>query len=100
MDVGSIPFEVGNLVVCSVKFKIQTEILFQTDYLSHTDANFYDALIFLSGRPGSSAGIATGYGLDGPGIEYRVGRDFPHLPKPALGSTQPPLQWVPGLSQG
>jgi len=24
--------------------------------------------------------IATGYGLDGPGIEYRWGRDFPDRP--------------------
>ena len=27
--------------------------------------------------PGSSVGIATDYGLDGPGIECRWGRDFP-----------------------
>jgi len=50
--------------------------------------------------PGSSVGIATGYALDGPGIEFRLGRDFPHLSKPALGSTQPPVQWVPGLFRG
>ena len=30
--------------------------------------------------PGSAVGIATGYGLDGPGIESRWGRDFPHCP--------------------
>jgi hypothetical protein len=47
--------------------------------------------------PGSSVGIATGYGLDGPGIEFR---DFPHLSRPVLGPTQPPAQWVPGLSRG
>jgi len=49
---------------------------------------------------GSSVGIETGYGLDGTGIEYRWGRYFPHLSRPALGLTQPPVQWVPGLSRG
>jgi hypothetical protein len=32
--------------------------------------------------PGSSVDIATGYGLDGPGIESWWGRDFPHLSGP------------------
>ena len=46
---------------------------------------------FREGGPGSSVGIATAYGLDGPGIESRWGRDFPHLSRPALRPTQPPV---------
>jgi hypothetical protein len=49
---------------------------------------------------GSSVVIATGYGLDGPGIEFRWGQDFQHLYRPALGPIQPPVQWVPSLSWG
>ena len=48
----------------------------------------------------SSVGIATRYGLDGPGIESRWERDFPHPSRPALWPTQPPVQWVPGLYWG
>ena len=44
----------------------------------------------------NSVSIATRYGLDGPRIESKWERDFP----PALGPTQPPIQWVPGLSPG
>ena len=33
----------------------------------------------------NSVSIATGYGLDRPGIESRLGGDFSHLSRPALG---------------
>ena len=49
--------------------------------------------------PGSSVGIATDYGLDGPGSN--LGGDEIFRPsRPALGPNQPPVQWVPVLSRG
>ena len=41
-------------------------------------------MLFIVGRD-SSVGIATRYDLDGPGIESRWGRGFPHPSRPALG---------------
>jgi hypothetical protein len=57
-------------------------------------------LVLMYGEPSSSVDIATGYGVDDPGIEFRLGRGFPNLSRPALGPTQPPVQWVPGRSRG
>jgi hypothetical protein len=48
----------------------------------------------------SSVGIATRYRMDGPGIEYQWGRDFPHPSRLTPGHSQPPIQWVLGLSRG
>jgi hypothetical protein len=70
-----------------------------------TPRNFRFFLIFIvtivpRRGPGSSVGIATGYGLNGLGIKSRWEASFPHMSKPTLRSTQPPVQWVPGLFRG
>jgi len=48
---------------------------------------------------GSSVGIATNYGLDGPGSNPG-GDEIFRLFRPALVPTQPPVKWVLGLSRG
>ena len=58
---------------------------------THTHTHTY---IYIYG-PGSSVGIATDYGLDGPGSN--PGRDEIFRPsRQALGIIQPPVKWVLG----
>ena len=47
----------------------------------------------------SSVGIATRYGLGCPRSNPGVGEIFRTRPDRPSGSTQPPVQWVPGLSR-
>jgi hypothetical protein len=54
----------------------------------------------LSMSRGSSVGIATAYGLDDRRVAVRVligSRIFSISSRQALGPTQPPIQWVPGV---
>lgn len=44
--------------------------------------------------------VATSYGLDGPGFESLWGQAFPHLSRPSVGPTQPPVQCIAGHSWG
>jgi len=56
--------------------------------------------MILSASRNNSVGIATSCKLDGKGIQYRWGRNFPHPSRPALSSIQPPVQWVLAFSRG
>jgi hypothetical protein len=79
--------KVGNLNTC-IYFACTW---WHTHPTAHTIWNILAATISWFCGPGSVVGIATGYGLDGPGIKCQWGRDFPHLSRPALGPTQPPV---------
>jgi len=65
---------------------------------SWTRVRFKSGTLFLGG-PGSAVGIATDYGLEGPGSNPG-GDEIFRLCRPALRSTQPPVKWVPGLPGG
>jgi hypothetical protein len=60
---------------------------------------FWTFFIELVGWDGA-VGVATRYRLNGPGIEFLWGWNFPHPSRPTLGSTQPPVQWIPSLFPG
>jgi hypothetical protein len=72
-------------------------------YLAATDTYRFKPLIGLLPIASStvawdsSFGMATRYGLDGPAIEPRWGRDFPHPSRTVMWPTHPPIKWVPVL---
>ena len=72
----------------------------QDKYKSGQLRDIYSETTQNAGGRDSVVGIATRYGLDGPGIESRWRRDFPQPSRPALGATQPPVEWVPDFYRG
>ena len=67
--------------------------------LSKLTSVFYIYIPMMKCGPGSTVGIATDYGLDGPGSD--PGGDETFRPsRPTLEPTQPPAKWAPRLSRG
>jgi hypothetical protein len=67
----------------------------------HDASGNFPEIIYSLGR-GSSVSIVSGYGLDDRAMRFdprQEQRIFPlaSLPRPALGPTQAPVQWVPGV---
>ena len=88
------------IIVCvSLLFSNYRTYVFLTFLLYMFFVLYFCSLFHVFCGPGSSVGIATGYGLDGPGSN--PGGDEIFRPfRPALGSTQSPVKWVPGLYRG
>ena len=78
-------------IYCKLCLHCSTQLLWLVSLRDRNQIFFTEIYIFGCG-PGGVVGIATGYGLDGPGIESQWGRDFPHLSRLALGPTHPPVR--------
>jgi len=74
--------------------------LFERTTASYTLSHIYKMNGKLLGGNNSVVGIATRYGVDGPGIESPEGARLPVSPRSSLMPTQPSVQWVPCLFRG
>ena len=82
--------------VCACELQQESKLWMKSDNASYF---IFGILFRYVCGPGSSVGIATDYELDGPGSN--PGGDEIFRPsRPTLGPTQPPVQWIPGLSRG
>ena len=61
-----------------------------TFFLTYTEGGGRDSVVV----------IATVFGLQSVGSNPGAGRAISPTPREAIGPTQPPLQWVPGVSRG
>jgi hypothetical protein len=100
-------------VFTAVIIKAMIALMMEAEHTSETTAFFttLHGAISQTDEPGSSVSIVSGYGLDDRAIDVRSPagtKNFSYsfsVSRPALGPTQPPVQWVPlvlspGLKRG
>ena len=87
----------GNVSICQ-QIETATGYTQLYNFIFYITVTYGQMMTALCGRNmqlfrfSSVVGIATGYGLDGPGIESRPGRDIPQFSRVAMGPTHLAMQ--------